>query len=830
MKQSTRKLLAINLALVLLFSLWTPVFAAEVLQIGQNIINTPPDVCTEYLFITGEKIWYHFDYSTGFALELYQEDRYLGEASGFYKLSPDTEYRLVGSSAWPGDRILEITTAENAALDTPLAPGSYCFTPESSGLYHITPDAENVNMAIKFREMDRQNTVIWNNNRSLLIAGRNYWLTVPEGAEPATIRYEEVGSIYGDRGSAPEGIYLFTASQSGMYFFDRNAEVYRDGWQTVLLNEDISSTKGKYYELEGGDQFIVSSDKEFSFFRSVGTLPISTGYTDYKSVHQKIKDFTFTPQDSGIYRFHISGDYYYCTPGFLKLYVYENEELIADTDYVHRSSDFFDWGYVYIRCEENVTYDIRTNGMGHRISVTDVTDLTELPEGKAETEKLYRVARGGIYSLTETAKLVSKSLGQLPHLGNLVYLREDQVVMFRDTGAEEEIYYLGTADSPSIDQEAKAAGLYTFTPQYTGIYCFSEGARLWDMETIAAGNGYLLQEGREYVILAENEVQVSLPEEGQETLLEIPGRIRHSLNLSEDISINYAVSTSFLKDYDNSWLEVQVPKYKGNDLVGTETYYIEPVEAEGGYTYYTLSGMTAIQMMDEAEARLHLSKDGEYYVSAVDSYSIGAYAYKLLDNPAASYELRRMCANLLQYGAKAQQYKNYRTNCLADKDMTDEHIGVMTELYTVEMEDNSWIMNDANTQQVLWVGKSLILDRRVAIRYIVDASAYDGSVEELYLQLSYWDIRNQEQVIRCYKAEVYDESKGYYAFTFDGLEAAELRTMISATVYSNRDYKQYAPTLRYSAESYCADKTGILGELCRAMMAYSDSAAALFGK
>jgi hypothetical protein len=72
----------------------------------------------------------------------------------------------------------------------------------------------------------------------------------------------------------------------------------------------------------------------------------------------------------------------------------------------------------------------------------------------------------------------------------------------------------------------------------------------------------------------------------------------------------------------------------------------------------------------------------------------------------------------------------------------------------------------------------------------------------------------------------YNTAKGWYAFDFDGLLAAELRTVVSVAVYAGDT--RLSETMEYSADSYGNGKTGNLLTVCKAMIAYSDSALAYF--
>ena len=77
--------------------------------------------------------------------------------------------------------------------------------------------------------------------------------------------------------------------------------------------------------------------------------------------------------------------------------------------------------------------------------------------------------------------------------------------------------------------------------------------------------------------------------------------------------------------------------------------------------------------------------------------------------------------------------------------------------------------------------------------------------------------------------EAYNAANKQYSFTFYGLLASELRTIVDVAIYEGNT--QLSETLRYSAESYAA-KTGTtaLAALTKALFAYSDSAKAFFAK
>ena len=71
--------------------------------------------------------------------------------------------------------------------------------------------------------------------------------------------------------------------------------------------------------------------------------------------------------------------------------------------------------------------------------------------------------------------------------------------------------------------------------------------------------------------------------------------------------------------------------------------------------------------------------------------------------------------------------------------------------------------------------------------------------------------------------ELYDKAKMLYAVSYDGLRATEMRTIVSAAIYRNGE--RVSKTVEYSIESYGGRNPS---DLCRAMLAYGDSANIFF--
>ncbi len=316
-------------------------------------------------------------------------------------------------------------------------------------------------------------------------------------------------------------------------------------------------------------------------------------------------------------------------------------------------------------------------------------------------------------------------------------------------------------------------------------------------------------------------------EEGKEPVLETGWKISHTLNLASDISVTMAISKASLNGFDMDTVYVlsELDVYEGNVKTGVKTIEIRP-EDKGSYYYFTLNGLTAVNMNDGIRSVLYGTKDGQIYYSPVDKYSIAAYAYAQMNKSAATLKLKTLCADLLRYGAKAQIYKGYRTDSLADANMTEGQKTYLSDLDAVEFNPTNTVLNDVPNAPMKWEGKALDLASKVTVKFIFSMGSYIGKVEDLTLKVSYEGIGGTTKILTLQNGELYHAKYNFYAFTLDTLSAAELRSVLSVQIFEGET--PVSSTLQYAAEAYGNNKTGVLGELCKALFAYSDSAKAYF--
>ena len=302
-------------------------------------------------------------------------------------------------------------------------------------------------------------------------------------------------------------------------------------------------------------------------------------------------------------------------------------------------------------------------------------------------------------------------------------------------------------------------------------------------------------------------------------------KIYHSLNLASDIAINYAVKPADLAKYDSYYMECILPVYEGNEFVGTETLILQP-ELRSGYYYFVLDGLISLEMNNMVDATLHMTKDGREYISNVDSFSIATYAYSQLNNASAPEALKALSANLLRYGAKAQLWKGYRTDALADSAMTEAHMAYLSDLDSVEFGNNNQILTDITNPVITWAGKTMSLESKIVVRFVMNTTNYTGDLDDLSLRITFVNINGETETVTLTEHKVYNASRNFYAFDFDGLLSAEMRCVLNVAVYQGNT--QLSPTMVYSIDTYGASTTGTLRTLVQAMVAYGDSAKAFF--
>lgn len=302
--------------------------------------------------------------------------------------------------------------------------------------------------------------------------------------------------------------------------------------------------------------------------------------------------------------------------------------------------------------------------------------------------------------------------------------------------------------------------------------------------------------------------------DADEVALEFSGA---SLTLYNDISINYKVSKTLLKEngYINPYVEFV--------LNGKKTI-VKSYRVDGDKYIFDFGNLAPNQMNDIIYATLYATKAGELHASEVTQYSVSDYCYNMLEKYGSKEGYGEFCTllvDLLNYGAASQEYTDYNVDALANASLTEEQkawaTAEMRELSSAFSKEYETISNPA----VAWKGASLKLEDSVTIRFTIETE----------------DISNMVAVIRCGEQQwsiEYDRfvdlgNNRYYVY-FEGLNAAQMSDVVYATI--TQDNVVISNTVAYSIESYAysklsnTDTTEALKNILETMMKYGDAAKA----
>ena len=225
---------------------------------------------------------------------------------------------------------------------------------------------------------------------------------------------------------------------------------------------------------------------------------------------------------------------------------------------------------------------------------------------------------------------------------------------------------------------------------------------------------------------------------------------------------------------------------------------------------------------DTIYATIYGELDGVTVESEEQEYSVATYCYNTLNNRADDTEVRTLMVDLLNYGAAAQSYANYKTDNLVNKQLTEEQKTWGTATLPQELTSvTNKAFEEIDNPTVNWIGCALRLENSVTVRYKIQAE----NVANLKMKIKVNDI---EYIIPSNEFVAIDS--GYYHVYFDGLNAAQMSVPIYATVYyddtddDTDDGTMVSNTLCYSIESYVVakqnDTNTKLVEMLDAMIKY----------
>lgn len=117
-----------------------------------------------------------------------------------------------------------------------------------------------------------------------------------------------------------------------------------------------------------------------------------------------------------------------------------------------------------------------------------------------------------------------------------------------------------------------------------------------------------------------------------------------------------------------------------------------------------------------------------------------------------------ICKKCWEGSPKAQLFKSYRTDSLADSLMTEAHKVYLSEFEAVTFGNTNKVLNNLENAPITWAGKSLNLESKVCLKFIFSLGSYTSDLSDLSLRVSYTDtygnskagtIDNKDDVLTC---------------------------------------------------------------------------------
>ena len=316
-----------------------------------------------------------------------------------------------------------------------------------------------------------------------------------------------------------------------------------------------------------------------------------------------------------------------------------------------------------------------------------------------------------------------------------------------------------------------------------------------------------------------------------------------SIDITQGLILVHYVQSALIEDPSNVRLEFVKPVF---DKETGET--INETTVVTKFTYYTTStaklmrftfdDISATEMGTVVSANLYIGDE----LVAVKEYSVKEYAMKYLHATSTSdamkeqnKELRAMLVDMLNYGAAAQIYFNYKTNDLVNADLTEEMRASGTQENPEISADDDVYRNPDGL--ITLNGKSVSAMSIIQLHFSFTLNGVDAN--DIEIVMDYTDLSGDARryVIDGADANAYQYEDGLrYSVVFDKYGASQLRKDITISFRNKATGETIGDSGTTSIESNLRGLLEDRGDdealvnLIYAMMKYSDSAAAYFDR
>ena len=309
--------------------------------------------------------------------------------------------------------------------------------------------------------------------------------------------------------------------------------------------------------------------------------------------------------------------------------------------------------------------------------------------------------------------------------------------------------------------------------------------------------------------------------------------LRHNCSFGNDLSMLYAIPVSNLENCFDIALTVEKDYFLQSGATEKEVKTLLPVEYKiGGTIYYRFDykEVGAKEIGDTLTATLTFTKNGESFSGEVDVYSLKEYATERL-SASSDETFKSLLVELLNYGAAAQTYFNYRTDSLVNSDLTDEQRALSKDTYEEIKKITS--DDDGNDYEAQITRKNIKFGNRIEL--LVATNLNSGSnLDGVKLRVVYVSVdgKQKESFVDGSEFVYRTDVNGYTAY-FGELKASELRSVFELTLV--RGEEEISATVKYSLDVYASNRLESstdenFKKLLKQTLIYSDSAKKHFEK
>ena len=304
-----------------------------------------------------------------------------------------------------------------------------------------------------------------------------------------------------------------------------------------------------------------------------------------------------------------------------------------------------------------------------------------------------------------------------------------------------------------------------------------------------------------------------------------------TLSFEDEILMNIYFSVENMEDVLGIGLITYDQKVSQWSVETAKTVIAGYTWSEGDGLYYvTTEGIAAKCLNDTIYFAVYaLLSDGSYSYTNLVSYSPRTYAYNQLKN--GSMEMKALVVAMLNYGAAAQNYFQYRTDSLVNADLTQEQRSLVSD-YSADMIEDVPLPSASKMGEMVGSGgyikryPTVSFEGVFCINYYFQPSAQPvGNVTMYVWDQSAYDAAktlNKNNASKVLTMTITDDDE--YLATVDDIVARDLdRGVYVAFCYSDGTTDYCSGVVGYSIGAYCksqASRTGTMAELAKATAVY----------